>query len=144
MSSFLSKMSSTSSSSTPSSSSYSQWLVSNSSMENFSTAMTRAKTMLRIVSKCTYSKFTTMSTSYYISVITSFKQFKIISEEPISCILTVTALQFSISGGKHKINNNCNFLNLNLRWERRDFHYDNCFVAMLTLFAVQTSEGWVA
>ncbi len=29
-------------------------------------------------------------------------------------------------------------------WERRPFHYDNCFMAMLTLFAVQTSEGWVA
>ena len=27
---------------------------------------------------------------------------------------------------------------------RKDFHYDNCFSAMLTLFAVQTSEGWVA
>ena len=35
-------------------------------------------------------------------------------------------------------------MNDNFRWERRDFHYDNCFVAMLTLFAVQTSEGWVA
>jgi len=30
------------------------------------------------------------------------------------------------------------------KWARKDFHYDNCFVAMLTLFAVQTSEGWVA
>ena len=30
------------------------------------------------------------------------------------------------------------------KWDRRNFHYDNCFVAMLTLFAVQTSEGWVA
>ena len=30
------------------------------------------------------------------------------------------------------------------RWARKDFHYDNCFYAMLTLFAVQTSEGWVA
>ena len=29
-------------------------------------------------------------------------------------------------------------------WERRPFHYDNVFMAMLTLFAVQTSEGWVA
>jgi hypothetical protein len=29
-------------------------------------------------------------------------------------------------------------------WARKDFHYDNCFYAMLTLFAVQTSEGWVA
>ena len=29
-------------------------------------------------------------------------------------------------------------------WERKPFHYDNCFMAMLTLFAVQTSEGWVA
>ena len=29
-------------------------------------------------------------------------------------------------------------------WERKAFHYDNCFMAMLTLFAVQTSEGWVA
>ena len=28
------------------------------------------------------------------------------------------------------------------RWERRSFHYDNVFVAMLTLFAVQTGEGW--
>ena len=27
---------------------------------------------------------------------------------------------------------------------RKDFHYDNCLVAMLTLFDVQTSEGWVA
>merc|ERR1719483_1270149 len=30
------------------------------------------------------------------------------------------------------------------KWARKDFHYDNCFVAMLTLFAVQTSEEWVA
>ena len=30
------------------------------------------------------------------------------------------------------------------KWARKDFHYDNCFTAMLTLFAVQTSEGWVA
>ncbi len=29
-------------------------------------------------------------------------------------------------------------------WDRKPFHYDNCFMAMLTLFAVQTSEGWVA
>ena len=29
-------------------------------------------------------------------------------------------------------------------WGRRPFHYDDCFDAMLTLFAVQTSEGWVA
>ena len=29
-------------------------------------------------------------------------------------------------------------------WLRKAFHYDNCFIAMLTLFAVQTSEGWVA
>ena len=29
-------------------------------------------------------------------------------------------------------------------WERRPFHYDNVFMAMMTLFAVQTSEGWVA
>ena len=28
------------------------------------------------------------------------------------------------------------------RWELQDFHYDNVFVAMLTLFAVQTGEGW--
>jgi len=29
-------------------------------------------------------------------------------------------------------------------WIQRPFHYDNCFMGMLTLFAVQTSEGWVA
>ena len=29
-------------------------------------------------------------------------------------------------------------------WERRPFHYDDVFDAMCTLFAVQTSEGWVA
>jgi hypothetical protein len=29
-------------------------------------------------------------------------------------------------------------------WARKDFHYDNAFSAMLTLFAVQTSEGWIA
>jgi len=29
-------------------------------------------------------------------------------------------------------------------WERKPFHYDNVFMGMLTLFAVQTSEGWVA
>ena len=29
-------------------------------------------------------------------------------------------------------------------WVQKPFHYDNCFMAMLTLFAVQTSEGWVA
>ena len=33
---------------------------------------------------------------------------------------------------------------LQREWERKPFHYDNCFMAMLTLFAVQTSEGWVA
>ncbi|XP_074596871.1 calcium voltage-gated channel subunit cacophony isoform X2 [Brevipalpus obovatus] len=27
-------------------------------------------------------------------------------------------------------------------WERRHFHYDNVMAAMLTLFAVQTGEGW--
>ncbi|XP_053201741.1 voltage-dependent calcium channel type A subunit alpha-1-like isoform X3 [Panonychus citri] len=27
-------------------------------------------------------------------------------------------------------------------WERRNFHYDNVMAAMLTLFAVQTGEGW--
>ena len=29
-------------------------------------------------------------------------------------------------------------------WERKAFNYDNCAAAMITLFAVQTSEGWVA
>ena len=28
------------------------------------------------------------------------------------------------------------------RWERWDFHYDDVASAMLTLFAVQTGEGW--
>ena len=28
-------------------------------------------------------------------------------------------------------------------WDRRSFHYDNCAIAMITLFAVQTSEGWI-
>jgi len=28
------------------------------------------------------------------------------------------------------------------KWDRRDFHYDNVASAMLTLFAVQTGEGW--
>lgn len=27
-------------------------------------------------------------------------------------------------------------------WDKRDFHYDNVAAAMLTLFAVQTGEGW--
>lgn len=27
-------------------------------------------------------------------------------------------------------------------WRAQDFHYDNVAVAMLTLFAVQTGEGW--
>ena len=27
---------------------------------------------------------------------------------------------------------------------RKKFHYDNCAMAMITLFAVQTSEGWIA
>ena len=27
-------------------------------------------------------------------------------------------------------------------WDVRDFHYDNVAIAMLTLFAVQTGEGW--
>ena len=30
------------------------------------------------------------------------------------------------------------------KWDRRDFHYDNVAEAMLTLFAVQTGEGWPA
>ena len=29
-------------------------------------------------------------------------------------------------------------------WEVKPFNYDNCAAAMMTLFAVQTSEGWVA
>ena len=29
-------------------------------------------------------------------------------------------------------------------WEKKAFHYDNCAMAMITLFAVQTSEGWIA
>merc|ERR550517_1104478 len=29
-------------------------------------------------------------------------------------------------------------------WDRKSFHYDNCAMAMITLFAVQTSEGWIA
>ena len=28
-------------------------------------------------------------------------------------------------------------------WGRRSFHFDNCAIAMITLFAVQTSEGWI-
>ena len=28
-------------------------------------------------------------------------------------------------------------------WEVKEFNYDNCGAAMITLFAVQTSEGWV-
>jgi hypothetical protein len=27
-------------------------------------------------------------------------------------------------------------------WRTQDFHYDNVIAAMLTLFAVQTGEGW--
>lgn len=27
-------------------------------------------------------------------------------------------------------------------WELQNFHYDNVAMAMLTLFAVQTGEGW--
>lgn len=27
-------------------------------------------------------------------------------------------------------------------WENQNFHYDNVATAMLTLFAVQTGEGW--
>lgn len=27
-------------------------------------------------------------------------------------------------------------------WTTQNFHYDNVAVAMLTLFAVQTGEGW--
>jgi voltage-dependent calcium channel N type alpha-1B len=29
-------------------------------------------------------------------------------------------------------------------WKRQMFHYDNVPTAMLTLFAVQTTEGWPA
>jgi voltage-dependent calcium channel N type alpha-1B len=29
-------------------------------------------------------------------------------------------------------------------WQTWDFHYDNVAAAMLTLFAVQTGEGWPA
>ena len=29
-------------------------------------------------------------------------------------------------------------------WTKKAFHYDNCAMAMITLFAVQTSEGWIA
>lgn len=27
-------------------------------------------------------------------------------------------------------------------WQKQSFHYDNVMAAMLTLFAVQTGEGW--
>ena len=27
-------------------------------------------------------------------------------------------------------------------WDNQNFHYDNVATAMLTLFAVQTGEGW--
>ena len=30
----------------------------------------------------------------------------------------------------------------NRTWQLQSFHYDNVMVAMLTLFAVQTGEGW--
>jgi hypothetical protein len=30
------------------------------------------------------------------------------------------------------------------RWQRWEFHYDNVLFAMLTLFTVQTGEGWPA
>ena len=29
-------------------------------------------------------------------------------------------------------------------WDVKSFNYDNTLMAMMTLFAVQTSEGWVA
>ena len=29
-------------------------------------------------------------------------------------------------------------------WAKQQFHYDNVAAAMLTLFAVQTTEGWPA
>ena len=29
-------------------------------------------------------------------------------------------------------------------WKKQQFHYDNVAAAMLTLFAVQTTEGWPA
>ena len=29
-------------------------------------------------------------------------------------------------------------------WQRWSFHYDNTFAAILTLFTVQTGEGWPA
>ena len=29
-------------------------------------------------------------------------------------------------------------------WQKQKFHYDNVAAAMLTLFAVQTTEGWPA
>ncbi len=28
------------------------------------------------------------------------------------------------------------------KWQRWDFHYDNVLEALLTLFTVQTTEGW--
>ena len=28
------------------------------------------------------------------------------------------------------------------QWRKQDFHYDDVMMAMLTLFAVQTGEGW--
>ena len=28
-------------------------------------------------------------------------------------------------------------------WHQKDFNYDNCGIAMITLFAVQTTEGLV-
>ena len=33
---------------------------------------------------------------------------------------------------------------LTREWAKQQFHYDNVAAAMLTLFAVQTTEGWPA
>ena len=33
---------------------------------------------------------------------------------------------------------------VNREWSKQQFHYDNVAAAMLTLFAVQTTEGWPA
>lgn len=61
----------------------------------------------------------------------------------------VVLLQFSrgfymsYESSDYDVNSDAFMPSANVReWEARDFHYDNVIMAMLTLFAVQTGEGW--
>lgn len=65
--------------------------------------------------------------------------------EPIVCTnLTSRGYYFKYEAGETEDVNSQKFMPVpeKREWDQQDFYYDNVAVAMLTLFAVQTGEGW--